>query len=135
MAKYRHANCMGYALRENHWLILDAWRDFVDEVEGEYGPNDEDSYPTRFGVECQITTEMEKFGLKPVKREDMRPGVEYVAVKFSLEDFHFMRRNKHGHWRHKPGGTEVRGIKEKDVFKSKWGGGILYNSRTLLFEA
>jgi len=139
MAKYRYANCMGYALGQNKWLILDAWRRFIeaDEERGPFDPEPEfdDDSLTRETVEELIVDEMESFGLRPVKRKDMRLGVEYVAVKFSLEDFHFMRRNIHGHWRHKPGGTEVRGIKEKDVFKSKWGGGILYNSRTLLFGA
>jgi len=134
MAKYRSANCMGYALQKDDWMLLDAWRRFIGDVDDVEPFSDDDRLIPREETEADAIAEMEGFGLKSVERHEMRPGIEYVALKFSLDDFHFMRRNTHGHWRHKPGFGKVRGIKEKDVFKSKWKGTIVYNSRTLLFE-
>lgn len=128
MAKYNHANCFGYAVKQNKWLRMRSWRQFVE-------PQNESELMTREEAELEAVNELEfRFGLRFVHPSEMELGKEYIAYKFSMQDYHFMRRNKKGHWRHKQGQSEVSGIAERNVFKSKWKDGLFYNSRTLLFE-
>lgn len=141
MPKYRHANCMGYALHKNMWMSLRAWERFVDvneeyEFEMDLGtPADEVTKVTRQETNENIIEEMAEYGLTPIKREDMRPGQEYIAIKYSMYDFHVMRRNIHGYWRHKPGSMRIRDVSEDKVFASKWKNDEGdYSSQTLLFK-
>lgn len=115
MGKWSNANCMGYALGINRWLLVEDWR--------------------YRNIEDMTQELVEHYNLKVVKRSEMVLGKTYIAFRVSREDFHFMKRGKDGHWRHKPGWNYVRSIREKDVFANQWRSGMLYyNSRVVLFE-
>lgn len=70
-----------------------------------------------------------------VSKKDMVLGKEYVAYRYCKNDFHFMKRGKDGHWRHKMGWSPVEAISTKVVFGKAWKlGGHVYNSKLYLFE-
>jgi hypothetical protein len=106
------ANCYGYAARDNRWLQLSSDYEDIDAI-----------------LEDNPTWRL-------VSKESMVLGKEYVAYRYGNRDFHFMYRNEKGMWRHKPGGTRVRSISQKDVFASMWKGGPfnVYTSKVWLFE-
>lgn len=113
MAKWNHSNnCYGYATNTPKWLLIEGkYSDGVNELL-ELNPN-----------------------WKLVEKKDMVLGKEYVAYRYCRHDFHFMRRNKQGYWRHKMGGQPVVAISTKDVFDSVWDSGHrIYNSKLYLFE-
>lgn len=113
MAKWsRRNNCYGYATNTPKWLLLDgSYSKAVYELLDK-NPN-----------------------WKLVKRSEMVLGKEYVAFRYGKEDFHFMRRNKQGYWRHKQGPMPVQAISTKDVFAKSWDpDGFNYNSKIYLFE-
>ena len=117
MAKWSEANCMGYALGINEWLLVPWWRDSSVK-------------------ECAEWL-ADTYNLKIVKKRDMKPGKEYIVFRKSSVDFHFARRSADGHWRHKPGWSYVRPMKEKEVFASYWSnpsGTCWYNSTPVIFE-
>lgn len=114
MAKWnRTNNCYSYAVNyPNKWLLI------------------EDSY--RNGV-YQILDKNPNFYL--IDKKDMVLGKEYIAYRFGADDFHFMRRGKNGHWRHKMGTRPVVSISRKEVFSKYWDSGDnIYNSKLYLFE-
>jgi hypothetical protein len=126
----RRANCMGYALNRKKWMLPSGWDEFAD------GWTSED------GV---IDSLINQFNLKPVRQNDMVLGKEYVAFRYEIkddedgdtiiDDFHFMKRHKTGHWTHKRGSLEVEGISQKVVFGDVWVNGTYeYNSDIYLFE-
>lgn len=124
----RHNNCMSYALVRKEWSFPKGWRT------ARYNPTEEN---IAFMIKA-----LEGYGLKPIKREDMVLGKEYVVFRygwdedFALDDFHFARREKTGHWSHKMGGGRPKGISEKMVFAESWdfGNSSLYDSPVYLFE-
>ena len=118
---YNQANCFGYALRKNKWLHV--WC-FLDVLNGEVG-------------EEKIIYELQnRYGLKPVKKEDMVLGKEYVAFRWSDEDYHFARRSKSGQWSHKQGSWTPEAMSTKEVFDEVWVNGYIhYTSDIFLFEA
>lgn len=71
---------------------------------------------------------------KLVSKEDVVLGKEYVAFRYCATDFHFMKRNKQGYWRHKMGGSPVTAISTKEVFAKTWALYHNYNSKLYLFE-
>lgn len=118
MARYDEANCMGYALSVNDWLIPYIWR------------VDRNATPKHLS---------KGYNLKPIKKNEMVLGKEYIAFRWTNSkrdsDFHFMKRGRNGHWRHKPGGTPVRPASQKEVFSSVWfSGEFRYDSKIYLFE-
>lgn len=118
MAKkqWSQANCMGYALNKNRWMKIPNWEN-------------------RTTLDIALWLE-KQFNLKMVNRSQMVLGKEYIVFRRSQQDFHFMRRSKEGHWRHKPGGNYVRPISEKEVFASQWVSNpwLYYNSTPYIFE-
>ncbi len=74
--------------------------------------------------------------LRLVSREDLVLGKEYIAYRYGNRDFHFMKRNKMGYWRHKMGCCPVEAISTKFVLGKEWvfRGGNVYNSKLYLFE-
>lgn len=102
-------NCFGYAFGIPQWLLVsdysDSYQDFV-------------SFFLSLG--------------KPVTKKEMQQGKEYIAYKYCAQDFHFMRREKTGHWRHKMGWSNVQTISQKDVFAPIWCNN--YNSKTYFIE-
>lgn len=104
--KWNKANCYGYATRNNDWLC--TYGSYKDEVY---------QFPDY---------------MVPVKRSEMKLGKVYIAYRFGCDDFHFMRRDEKGHWRHKPGRLKVRDISEKNVFANNWD--ERYNSKVYLFQ-
>lgn len=111
----RHNNCFGYAVDIKEWLLPSNddsgyWQDMVHELQSDYG-------------------------LKLVEKSEMVLGKEYVAYRYGSRDFHFMKRDAKGHWRHKMGGRYAQPISQKEVFKKSWYfGGAFYNSKLYLFE-
>lgn len=70
-----------------------------------------------------------------VSRNEIKLGKEYVAYRFSYNDFHFMKRGKDGHWRHKMGWSPVLAVSTKFVFSKVWDcGSNVYTSKLYLFE-
>lgn len=117
VSKWSEANCMGYALGINRWLCIDDWR---------------------YRKSMDIATELAaRYNLKIVKRKDMVKGKTYIVFRKSSVDFHFMKRSKDGHWRHKPGWARVRSISEREVFANTWYGSnpwTYYNTTPIVFE-
>lgn len=111
MAKWRNANCYGYAIRDDDWWLMPGDYSDVGSLMAEHPE------------------------WKPVRKQDMRLGKEYIAYRYGLSDFHFMRRDTKGHWRHKRGSLRAAPISTKDVFASIWyNGPHLYTSKVYLFE-
>lgn len=129
MAKRKRYNCMGYALNRKKWMLPLAWDDFAD------GWIDESEV---------IDGLTRQFNLKPVSRDQMVRGKEYVAFRYEIiddewetriDDFHFMKRHKTGHWTHKRGNYDAEGVSERIVFSDVWVNGTYnYNSEIFLFE-
>jgi hypothetical protein len=91
---------MGWALQIKDWLGLKEYRKLPhDEVAELFG---------------------KQYGLKPVEKKDMVLGKEYIALRITSDDFHFMRRNASGHWTHKQGEWEVTTVSQKTVFAKEW---------------
>lgn len=114
---YRKANCMAYALDINRWLHPRGW-DYDYEVMPQFLAKD--------------------YNLKLVEKKDMVLGKEYIAFRWGKErdnDFHFMKRGKQGHWRHKVGSTPVKVISQKEVFSPAWvTNWHSYDSKIYLYE-
>lgn len=114
MAKWTNKNnCYSYAVDyPNKWLLIN---------DGDY----------RGGV--KTLSKVNNFRL--VSKQDLELGKEYVAYRYSSSDFHFMKRGKDGHWRHKMGGSPVEAISTKVVFGKVWDLGChVYNSKLYLYE-
>jgi hypothetical protein len=130
MARYNmRNNCMAYALGRATWMLPRYWEAFA--------ATDEPS------IEWKMIKRMEKdFNLKPVTKEEMVLGKEYIAFRIAwypngdVDDFHFIKRHKTGHWTHKQGGHPVKGISQKIVFSDVWRafGNINYTGTIYLFE-
>lgn len=120
--KYSRANCMGYALGINEWLVP------YDKSDGQYM----EQYTTKEMVEVLI----KHYGLKPVNRKQMVLGKEYIAFRRCYADFHFAKRLKTGQWRQKIGSENIYDMKDSEVFNSGWVtlSGNNYNSKLYLFE-
>lgn len=114
MAKWTSVNnCYSYAVNfPNKWLLIDGrYSQGVDELLDK-NPN-----------------------FRLVSRADLVLGKEYVAYRYGSTDFHFMKRGKNGHWRHKMGSDPVQVVSTKDVFADRWDyGNNVYNSKLYLFE-
>ena len=116
MAKWtKQTNCFGYAVGIPDWLLMENKR-----------------LPNR---------ELVEYGLKPVRKSEMVLGKEYVAYRYGKDDFHFMKRTKQGHWRHKQGYKPVTTISQKVVFAKVWHRGKpqefdygVYDSKIYLYE-
>jgi len=112
MAKWHTSNnCYGYATQVPKWLL----------ITGNYSDG-----PTELLIRNP--------NWKLVERKDMVLGKEYVAYRYGPDDFHFMRRNKLGYWRHKMGSSPVKAISTKEVFAKVWVFSLVYNSKLYLFE-
>lgn len=122
MSKWSDANCMGYAFGINQWLKPKICN------------RDSDNDFSPYSLSHTIPELISRFHLKQVKKEDMVLGKEYIAYRRSRNDFHFMKRNKYGQWRHKPGSCAVQPISEAKVFASKWYGNSPYQGVIILFE-
>jgi hypothetical protein len=100
MSNYRKANCMGYALGVNDWLYF---------------------YDITYKDAVKVLSK--HYNLEPVEKKDMVLGKEYIAYRWGKEsnsDFHFMKRGKKGHWRHKIGSLPIEAISQKKVFSPAW---------------
>jgi hypothetical protein len=107
--QFNQANCYGYAVGVNQWLFA------------KYGLQ---------GVETLLKRNPTWF---LIKKKDMKLGYEYVAYRFGEHDFHFMKRDKKGHWTHKLGRGTIQVISQKNVFNGAgWPNG--YTSKVYLFE-
>lgn len=111
MAKWKHANCFGYAVGIDSWMHMPTW----DEHQG-------------------VDYLEEKYGWKPVEEKDMVLGKRYVAFRYGADDYHFLVRHPNGHWSHKQGGLPPEAISEKVALRKAWRYGY-YNYRLYLFEA
>jgi hypothetical protein len=110
---WNNANCYGYAIDKNRWLVFEnEYEDAVDELL-EKNPS-----------------------WKLVSKQDMVLGKSYVSFRYGYHDFHFMFRSRLGHWTHKQGGQLVAAISQKEVFNKHWANpaGTLYTSKVYLFE-
>jgi hypothetical protein len=110
------ANCLGYALGVKRWVrVVD-----FDKVPNKILAN-------RF---------RKAFDLKPIHKNDMALGKEYLAMRFAgKDDYHFIWRGKKGHWRHKMAGTRVESISQREVFYVSWGEWLTkYRGTIYLYE-
>lgn len=105
-----HYNCFAYAVNEKDWLLVDGdWSNPFYQFKEEHN-------------------------LIPVEKKDMVLGKEYVAYRYCANDFHFMKRDAKGHWRHKMGSSHAEAISQKEVFAKSWNFGYhTYNSKLYLF--
>ena len=125
----REYNCGGWALNIFSW----------------YRPTTNPFFCKWGKVECYTdgdqklsTTEMFNITLKSVdcmlhEFKDLRvisnlnelKSNEY-AIAFRIgslvNDFHFCKRSKNGHWTHKMGGSQIRPISKQEVFADNWFG-------------
>lgn len=110
----RSYNCGGYALETFSWYeptgkAHPSWQDFC------FKNTEEAERKTKKCVRAMLR---EFPTLRVIKTlADVRPD-EY-AIMFRLSDdgdFHFLKRDKRGHWRHKCGGWEVETIKVANIF-------------------
>ena len=109
---WNRANCFGYAVGVNRWLLL--------EDEYENGP-------------WELLDRNPDW--RAVEKKDMVLGKSYVAFRYGYHDFHFMFRDHKGHWTHKQGGQRVAAISQKDVLHKFWPGHhTLYTSKVYLYE-
>ena len=114
---YRKANCYGYAFGKNRWFLIECFRRYSRNYE-----------------KCVEELE-ERYNLKRVRRQDMVLGKEYIAFRVGLKDYHFMKRGKKGHWRHKQGRWQIQPISEKEVFAPQWFcEDLIYDSKIYLYE-
>jgi hypothetical protein len=107
---YHRMNCMGYALGIKDWLVVGRYSKAVEYLQSEYN-------------------------LTLVNKSEMVLGKRYIAFRYGSDDFHFMKRNEKGHWRHKMGNQKAISISQKNVFnKTGWDfDGLFYNSKVYLF--
>jgi hypothetical protein len=114
MSKWNGSNnCYSYAVGYScKWLLIKSSHpDSVDELL-ERNPN-----------------------FRLVQRQDLVLGKEYIAYRYGCRDWHFAKRGKDGHWRHKMGGTKVKPVSTKEIFAKEWRmGPNIYNSKLYLFE-
>jgi hypothetical protein len=115
MGRWSQANCMGYALGINQWMRVPNWRNQTALESAQWLAK--------------------TYKLKLVSRSEMELGKEYIVFRMSSQDFHFIRRDSQGNWRHKPGAMLVRPMSEKQVFADYWQlGSTYYNSVPFIFE-
>jgi len=109
-------NCMSWALQDpTKWHRLKGFRELSHTKAARL-----------FGI---------IYGFKPVEKKDMVIGKEYIALRITVSDFHFMRRGPQGHWTHKQGGWPVKVISQKQVFAKEWyRSGDNYGGPIWLFE-
>lgn len=136
---YSNANCMGFALRHNSWLVPGNWlhyEDYIQEVS--YKEQREELTFHEFLEERLdlVTKELvSAFNIRVVSREDMEIGKNYIAYREAEADFHFMYRLSSGKWMHKMGSCIVKSISEDEVFSNEWyNGWYSYDSKIILFE-
>jgi hypothetical protein len=110
-------NCMSWAIQDpTDWYNLEGYLALSHEKVAEM-----------FG---------KQHNCKLVQKQDMKFGKEYIALRITIHDFHFMRRNATGHWTHKQGRYAVKTISQKNVFAREWvrDFGINYGGPIWLFE-
>lgn len=115
MAKWNtHNNCYSYAIDyPDKWMLIN-----------------DNNY--KQGVQTLLEANP---NFRRVRRNEMVLGKEYVAYRFGKTDFHFMKRGKDGHWRHKMGWSNVEAISTKLVFDKVWNfSHYVYSSKLYLFE-
>lgn len=115
MAKWtRRNNCYSYAINyPNKWMLI---------TDGCYID----------GIQTLLRANP---NFRLVSKSEMVLGKEYVAFRFGCSDFHFAKRGKDGHWRHKMGPQPVEAISTKVIFGKEWRmGDNVYNSKLYLFE-
>jgi hypothetical protein len=114
------SNCMGYAVGVNDWLVVGNYKAAAYDMDSEY--------------EEELVYDKD-FTLIPVHKRELKLGKEYIAYRFGYHDFHFCKRDKKGHWRHKMGSKCPETISQKKVFAKKWDGWMcVYNSKLYLYE-
>jgi hypothetical protein len=118
-AKYWDANCMGYALKRNRWVLPYARNEIFQW--------------TKENWEDRIYEMVYNFGWRLVDKNQMVDGKTYVAFRWGKTDFHFMVRMPSGHWRHKQGMSDAKAVSRKEVFADTWSYGK-YNSQLYIFE-
>lgn len=114
MAKpWNKANCYGYAVGINRWLLGDDSYEYMPQELLDKNPS-----------------------WREVKsRNDMVLGKSYVIFRYGYHDFHFMFRDDKGHWTHKMGSSRVRPISQKMALGQFWyNHGTLYTSSIYIFE-
>lgn len=124
------SNCFGYALNKRFWGLFTERNDDGD------GSFDEERLEfTEPGVANEYLLQRFPF-LRPVSKSQMVLGKEYIVFRYGSFDFHFMKRNKTGHWRHKQGLTPVAAIAQKKVFADEWVNpdGDTYDSEFYIYE-
>ncbi len=119
--KISNYNCWGYAVGEKAWFTSSNRK---------YGKVLKRTYDIALGfIEEHFLPEFGKDYIV-VKEEDIKPKTNLIAFKCGRYDFHFMKRFKNGHWKHKPGSCEIEKIKKEEVFQDIWRGGY-YDSPTV----
>lgn len=94
-------NCMSWAIQDpSDWFLLPSYR--------------------RVPFYKSALKFAEMYNVKPIEKKDMVLGKEYIALRITDDDFHFMRRNATGHWTHKQGPQPVKTISQKRVFAKSW---------------
>lgn len=111
MGKWDGANCFGYAVGINDWLLTSY--DYDD-------------------VRHQLTSE---FGLEEVSKKEMRLGEEYILFRTGYDDYHFVKCHKTGHFTHKRGSYPPETISRKVALGPIWHNGHLtYSHKLLIFR-
>lgn len=110
-------NCGGYALGTYSWYLPRKNPEFISFQQYAFLTKKETKEVTQQAVECML----EEFPtLRVVNSLDEVKPTEYaILFRFSPDgDFHFLRRGRDNHWRHKMGSSYyINTIKTKDIFE------------------
>lgn len=110
-------NCGGYALGIFSWYHPNKENDGMEyKITNGFRTEKEGQALTDYAVKVML----EEF---PTMRrvsslEEIKPDEYAILFRLSSDgDFHFIKRDKGGHWRHKRGGLhKIESIKTKDIF-------------------
>lgn len=121
-------NCAGFALGTYSWYIpcedrySDLW-DIFGEMNIDFCDDEIDRiYDHIAGISIRnLKRDFAHRNLHQICRlADAKENEIVIAFRFSLSDFHFMKRFPDGRWFEKCGGLEIHPVDEADVFKDIW---------------
>lgn len=127
---YKNANCMGYALGRNKWLIPHGWQESWEEIEEFMYRH----YSDRVRFYKQYKSREGQHMVQQLPK-----GRGFVVLRLNdqfYDDFHFVKRMPSGHWREKRGTRKAEPISQKAVAAKKWPmiGSMAYDSDYYVFE-
>ena len=118
----REYNCGGWALNTFSWYrpTLDCFFEHWGVDWGKRMSDKEMFDITLLSVNAMLR---EFEDLRVIRNLNELKEDEYALafrIGQDLNDFHYCKRSRNGHWTHKMGGTKIQPIAKKDVFSESW---------------